>query len=55
MDRQGNEGWKNFNSGTLPPCFIIAFTLAPPVDIDGIREPVAVLYYTVATTSSYII
>ena len=25
----------------LPTCFIVAFIAAPPVDIDGIREPVA--------------
>ena len=28
---------------TAAACFIIAFIAAPPVDIDGIREPVAVL------------
>ena len=27
-------------------CFTIAFIAAPPVDIDGIREPVACLLYT---------
>jgi photosystem II P680 reaction center D1 protein len=26
---------------TATTCFIIAFIAAPPVDIDGIREPVA--------------
>ncbi|HIK26454.1 MAG TPA: photosystem II q(b) protein, partial [Oscillatoriaceae cyanobacterium M7585_C2015_266] len=26
---------------TATACFIIAFIAAPPVDIDGIREPVA--------------
>ena len=27
-------------------CFILAFIAAPPVDIDGIREPVSGSYYT---------
>jgi hypothetical protein len=31
--------------------YIIAFIAAPPVDIDGIREPVLVLYFTVTTSS----
>ena len=31
--------------------YIIAFIAAPPVDIDGIREPVAVLYFTETTSS----
>ena len=26
---------------TAAACFIVAFIAAPPVDIDGIREPVA--------------
>ena len=30
--------------------FIIAFVAAPPVDIDGIREPVSGSYYTVTTS-----
>jgi hypothetical protein len=29
---------------TATSCYIIAFIAAPPVDIDGIREPVALLY-----------
>jgi hypothetical protein len=32
-------------------CFIIAFVAAPPVDIDGIREPVAGSLYFMETTS----
>ena len=32
-------------------CFIVAFIAAPPVDIDGIREPVAVLSCLVTTSS----
>jgi photosystem II P680 reaction center D1 protein len=34
---------------TATTVFIIAFVAAPPVDIDGIREPLLVLYYTVTT------
>ncbi|BCV02536.1 MAG: hypothetical protein CM15mV54_310 [Caudoviricetes sp.] len=36
---------------TATTCFILAFIAAPPVDIDGIREPVAGSLY-MATTSS---
>jgi hypothetical protein len=32
-------------------CFIIAFIAAPPVDIDGIREPVAGSLFTETTSS----
>ena len=32
-------------------CFIIAFIAAPPVDIDGIREPVAGSFLYVITSS----
>ena len=39
---------------TAATCFIIAFIAAPPVDIDGIREPVAgSLMY--GTTSSLVL
>ena len=49
---------------TAAACFIVAFIAAPPVDIDGIREPVAgsfmyvttsflVLLYLVQTQSVY--
>ena len=31
-------------------CFIIAFIAAPPVDIDGIREPVAGSFMSVSYT-----
>ena len=31
---------------TATSVFIIAFIAAPPVDIDGIREPVSDLYFT---------
>ncbi len=37
------QGWPQFTEWvtTAATCFIIAFIAAPPVDIDGIREPVA--------------
>jgi hypothetical protein len=35
---------------TATSVFIIAFIAAPPVDIDGIREPVLDLYYTETTS-----
>ena len=34
-------------------CFVIAFVAAPPVDIDGIREPVAGSLITATTSSLY--
>jgi photosystem II P680 reaction center D1 protein len=36
---------------TATSCYIIAFIAAPPVDIDGIREPVAGSLYTETTSS----
>ena len=30
-------------------CFIVAFIAAPPVDIDGIREPVSYTHLTLPT------
>ena len=36
---------------TAAACFIVAFIAAPPVDIDGIREPVSVLSYMETTSS----
>ena len=36
---------------TAAACFIIAFIAAPPVDIDGIREPVAGSFYMETTSS----
>ena len=35
-------------------CFLIAFVAAPPVDIDGIREPVAGSLDFTETTSSLV-
>ena len=35
---------------TAAACFIVAFIAAPPVDIDGIREPVAGSFYMVTTS-----
>jgi photosystem II P680 reaction center D1 protein len=34
-------------------CFIVAFIAAPPVDIDGIREPVAV--HSCMETTSFLV
>ena len=36
---------------TATSCYIIAFIAAPPVDIDGIREPVAGSFFTVITSA----
>ena len=35
---------------TAAACFIVAFIAAPPVDIDGIREPVAGSFMSVSYT-----
>jgi len=39
---------------TATSCYIIAFIAAPPVDIDGIRSLLQVLYY-METTSSVVL